>query len=116
MVDTTSALAWIAERRELVEERLASVERRLAAVRGERSEWSDEEHDPEGFALTFEWQQAEGARVEHGRELAESDAAEARVHAGSYGVCEVCGEGIPELQLERTPTRTNCVACADGRR
>lgn len=116
MADTTSALAWIAERRALVTERLAGVERRLASVRGERREWSDEEHDPEGFALTFEWQQAEGARMEHRRELAELDAAEARVHAGTYGVCEVCGQPIPEGQLERTPTRTNCVACADARR
>lgn len=116
MVDSSPALAWIAERRALVEERLASVERRLASVRGERSEWSDEEHDPEGFALTFEWQQAEGARVEHRRELAELDAAAARVHAGSFGVCEVCGQPIPEGQLERSPARTNCVACADRRR
>lgn len=116
MADTTSALAWIAERRALVEERLASVEGRLASVRGARSEWSDEEHDPEGFALTFEWQQAEGARLEHRRELAELDAAEARVNAGTFGVCEACGQPIPEGQLELRPARTSCVACVDGRR
>lgn len=116
MVEKDAALAWIAERRELVEQRLASVEQRLASVRGARSEWSDEEHDPEGFALTFEWQQAEGARREHRHELAELDAAEARVEAGTFGVCEVCGREIPEGQLELRPARTSCVACVDGRR
>ncbi len=115
MTDPDAARGWIAARRAIVEERLAAVEARLAAVREERGEWSDEEHDPEGFALTFEWQHAEGAAREHRQELAELDAAEARVREGAYGVCTVCGNPIPEAQLERTPTRTTCVACADRR-
>lgn len=109
----TDPLGWIAERRATVHERLASVEERLRSVREARGEWSDEEHDPEGFALTFEWQQAEGAAREHRQELAELDAAETRVRAGTYGVCAVCGQPIPEAQLQRTPTRETCVACAD---
>lgn len=109
------ALGWIATRRANVAERLAAVESRLASVREARGEWADEEHDPEGFALTFEWQQAEGAAREHRHELTQLDAAEARVHAGFYGVCEVCGQAIPHPQLERVPTRTTCVACADRR-
>lgn len=108
-------LDWIADRRALVTERLESVEQRLRDVREARGEWSDEEHDPEGFALTFEWQQAEGAAREHRQELAELDAAQARVEAGAYGVCTVCGQPIPEPQLQRTPTRTSCVACTDRR-
>lgn len=110
-----TALAWIEARRSLVAERLASVEARLASVREARGDWIDEEHDPEGFALTFEWQQAEGSRAEHQRELAELDAAEARVAAGTYGVCTVCGQRIPDAQLERGPARTTCVACVGGR-
>jgi len=113
--DPARALVWIAARRALVAERLAAVEARLASVREARSEWSDEEHDPEGFALTFEWQQAEGASIEHRHELAELDAAEARVRAGAYGTCEVCGRPIPEGQLELRPARTRCVACTDVR-
>jgi RNA polymerase-binding transcription factor DksA len=106
------ALERIAARRTLVEERLAAVEGRLADVRVARSEWTDEEHDPEGFALTFEWQQAEGASTAHQAELAELDAAEARVAAGTYGVCTVCGSAIPDAQLELRPARTTCVACS----
>ena len=94
--DAATALSWIGARRALVEERLAGVEARLASVREARGDWIDEEHDPEGFALTFEWQQAEGSRAEHLRELGELDAAEARVAAGTYGVCTVCGQRIPD--------------------
>jgi RNA polymerase-binding transcription factor DksA len=118
MDDMTShdrALGWVAARRAVVAERLAGVEARLGAVRAARGDWIDEEHDPEGFALTFEWQQAEGSRADHIRELAELDAAEARVRADAYGVCEVCGRPIPEAQLELRPARTVCVACADRR-
>ena len=110
-----AAIGWIAARRETVAERLAAVDQRLASVREARGEWSDEEHDPEGFALTFEWQQAEGLAREHRQELLELDAAEARVHAGDYGVCTVCGQQIPDAQLERVPTRTTCVACVERR-
>jgi len=108
--DAATALAWIGARRSLVADRLAGVEARLASVREARGDWIDEEHDPEGFTLTFEWQQAEGSRAEHLRELAELDAAEARVHAGTYGICTVCGQQIPDAQLERLPARTTCVA------
>src|SRR5690606_9187335 len=62
VVDLAEARRWIAEREEALRERLGDVERRLAEVRSARAEWTDEEHDPEGFTLTFEWQQAEGAR------------------------------------------------------
>ncbi len=102
-------LGWIADRRSVVSERLAGVEARLDAVRTARGDWIDEEHDPEGFALTFEWQQAEGLRTEHLAELAELDAAEERVVAGAFGVCEVCGQPIPEGRLEVRPDATRCV-------
>lgn len=106
----------IATRRAEVEQRLAGVEVRLTSVRRERGEWTDEEHDPEGFALTFEWQQAEGARTQHLAELADLERADARVAAGVYGICEVCGRVIPLAQLELRPARPTCVACAGARR
>ena len=98
-------------RRREIRERLAAVESRLTDVRVARGEWTDEEHDPEGFALTFEWQQAEGARAQHLAELSELDAAEARLGAGTYGICATCGQRIPDAQLALRPARTTCVAC-----
>ncbi len=106
----------IAARRADIESRLADVEARLVSVRTARGEWTDEEHDPEGFTLTFEWQQAEGVRTEHLAELSALDGADARVAAGTYGICEVCGLAIPLGQLELRPARSTCVACAGRRR
>jgi DnaK suppressor protein len=82
-------------------------------VREARGDWTDEEHDPEGFALTFEWQAAEGARAQHLTELRDLDRATERVADGTYGVCEVCGVEIPAVQLRLRPARTTCVACTD---
>jgi DnaK suppressor protein len=95
--------------------RLADVETRLTEVRTARSDWTDEEHDPEGFTLTFEWQQAEGARGAHQAELLELDRALARIADGSYGICTSCGLPIRHDQLELRPARTMCVSCAEAR-
>ena len=102
---------WIDERRAAVRERLSEVESRLSRVRDARGEWTDEEHDPEGFALTFEWSHAQGTLAQHRAELIELDAAEARLEAGAFGRCERCGLPIPLAQLELRPARTSCVAC-----
>jgi DnaK suppressor protein len=110
-VPVTTPSESIRDRRRDVTQRLADVERRLGEVRVARADWTDEEHDPEGFALTFEWQQAEGARTEYLAELAALDAAQSRVDDGTYGVCEKCGGQIPEAQLALRPARTRCVAC-----
>lgn len=40
----------------------------------------------------------------------EIDAALTRLDAGTYGVCEVCGEAIPEERLAAVPYATLCVA------
>ncbi|TPW77732.1 TraR/DksA family transcriptional regulator [Schumannella soli] len=107
------ARALIADRRAVVREKRDAVERELVSIRAARGEWTDEEHDPEGFTLTHEWSRLEGSRAELETELAELDAADARVASGAYGVCARCGQPIPEAQLERRPARTLCVACAD---
>jgi DnaK suppressor protein len=115
VTDPVLARRWIDDRRRAVRDRLTDVEERLSSVRTARGDWTDEEHDPEGFTLTFEWQQAEGARSQHLAELGELDRAEARVAAAQFGVCTRCAQPIPAAQLELRPARTTCVACADRR-
>jgi DnaK suppressor protein len=44
--------------------------------------------------------------------LAQVDRALARIAAGSYGICESCGERIPEGRLKAMPESTVCVECA----
>ena len=93
---------------------------RLAALRGEyrgfveasKDTNADDEHDPEGATIAFERSQV-GALVRQAEEhLAEVDAAVARLDAGTYGVCALCGRAIAPERLEVRPTATTCVACA----
>lgn len=34
-----------------------------------------------------------------------------RIDAGTFGVCEVCGEGIDEERLKARPVTTQCIEC-----
>lgn len=67
-----------------------------------------------------EWGVADGlaeldiAEVRHAlAELAEVDAALARVRSGTYGECRDCGEPIAVARLSAYPTATRCLACQE---
>jgi RNA polymerase-binding protein DksA len=47
------------------------------------------------------------------RRLSEIDQALARIEAGTFGVCESCGQAIPAKRLERLPDASLCVACKE---
>jgi DnaK suppressor protein len=70
---------------------------------------SDDEHDPEGATIGFEWSQADALRSGLRQRLAEVDAALARIADGTYGICAVCGEPIPSARLEARPTTDRCI-------
>ncbi len=83
-----------------------------AVVAASRDTNADDEHDPEGATIAFERSQL-GALVRQARDhLAEIDAAEARIEAGTYGVCERCGAEIGEGRLEARPVARTCIRCA----
>lgn len=44
--------------------------------------------------------------------LAQLARAEASLAAGTYGVCQVCGDDIPPGRLEARPFATRCMRCA----
>lgn len=44
-------------------------------------------------------------------ELQQVERALRRLVNGEYGICEDCGEPIPQRRLERLPATTRCVAC-----
>ena len=73
---------------------------------------ADDEHDPEGATIAFERSQVDALVRQARHRLAEVDAALERVAAGTYGVCERCGEPIAPARLEARPTARTCVACA----
>jgi DnaK suppressor protein len=51
--------------------------------------------------------QARGAVVEIDRALAKID-------SGTYGLCEQCGQQIPDARLQALPQAALCVACKSG--
>jgi len=103
------------ERRDTLR-RMASLTDDFAAVVAASLDTNaDDEHDPEGATIAFERSQVDAVLRQTRRHLAEIEAALARVDAGSYGVCEVCGRPIAEGRLEARPTARTCIACASGR-
>ena len=97
--------------------------RRLAAlsddfdevVAASRDTNADDEHDPEGATIAFERSQVGALAAAVRAHLAEIDAAEQRLAAGTYGVCERCREAIGGERLAVRPAARRCVRCA-GRR
>lgn len=55
------------------------------------------------------------AQLEIARQRAHAiDEALARMDAGTYGTCTVCGEAIPAERLEVRPLSVRCVRCAEA--
>ena len=73
---------------------------------------ADDEHDPEGATIAFERSQADALVRQARAHLAEIDAAEARIAAGTFGTCERCGQSVGEARLEARPTARLCIGCA----
>ena len=101
------------EERQRARERVVALEREFAGLAEAASAaGTDDEHDPEGATLAFERQHA-AALLEAAREqVAAAEAALARLDAGSYGVCERCGQPIGAERLAARPATTTCIRCA----
>jgi len=73
---------------------------------------ADDEHDPEGVTIGFERAQLTALLSAARERIAEIDEALRRVEAGTYGVCEGCGQPIAEERLAVRPFARSCIACA----
>ncbi len=114
---------FLAEQRaELVTERANYVE----AAESLRLEAEMLAEDMEPGDIQFDEESGEGdtLNVERERDLAlsaqaraavdEIDHALAKMDAGTYGVCERCGNPIPKARLKALPYAALCVACKSG--
>ncbi|MFD4294676.1 TraR/DksA family transcriptional regulator [Rhodococcus sp. NPDC058532] len=81
-------------------------------IEGSHLTTDDDEHDPEGATVAFERAQTASLLTEARHELDELDAAERRLDAGSYGVCERCGRPIGPERLDALPAARRCIDCA----
>ncbi len=77
---------------------------------------ADDEHDPEGTTVTVERANEVSMLAALEASLVELLDARVRLDDGAYGVCERCGEPIPEARLEIRPEARFCVACAAAAR
>jgi DnaK suppressor protein len=97
--------------------RMAGLEREFSdIVTAAQAANTDDEHDPEGATIAFERQHVVALLEQAREQLGAIDEALARLDAGGYGRCEVCGQPIPPERLAARPTATRCVACASRRR
>ncbi len=112
-MDQAKALALLDHERQSALQMLATLTRDFdGIVDASADSNADDEHDPEGSTIAFERSQV-GALIEQAeRRLSEIDAARARIDAGTYGRCEVCGKPIPDGRLEARPVARTCVAHA----
>lgn len=104
------------DERELREKFLAARDRvaaRISIVQGdERRETSEGQTDSAHL-----WEDADIRDTDFDQlvdELGVIDNALQRLELGSYGVCESCGEPIPEERLEAMPFATTCVECTES--
>jgi DnaK suppressor protein len=105
--------------RRLRDLRRSAAERRLALrrdferiVEAAQSVSTDDEHDPEGSTIAFERAQVAALLDQAERQLADLDAAVARLDADAYGRCESCGRQIAPERLLVRPAATRCIDCA----
>ncbi len=91
-------------------ERLTRDETSIRADRADAT--ADDEHDPEGSTLSGEWQRIDALRRATIDERREVDAALGRHAAGTYGVCERCGQKISAGRLAARPAAALCITCA----
>jgi RNA polymerase-binding transcription factor DksA len=112
----------MAEARELLEAERQQALRRLAGLTGDFDEMvaasrdanADDEHDPEGATIAFERSQVAALVLQVQGQLTEVEAAIDRLAAGTYGVCEQCGQPIAAARLEARPAARTCIACASA--
>ena len=77
---------------------------------------ADDEHDPEGTTVSVERANEVSMLAALEASLVELLDARVRLDDGAYGVCERCGEPIPEARLEIRPEARFCVTCAAAAR
>ncbi|HEU5007822.1 MAG TPA: TraR/DksA C4-type zinc finger protein [Jatrophihabitantaceae bacterium] len=115
-MDEDAARELIAAARATVSERIAALTADVAGlVAASRDANADDEHDPEGSTIAFERAQVLALLDRARAELAELDAADERLAAGTFGRCVHCGGAIGDERLAARPAASTCVACAARR-
>lgn len=94
-----------------LESRLAALQLRLESIKRDASrahsgDWVEQAQERENDEVV------DAIGNETAQSVRAIQAALARISAGSYGICDQCGEGIDCARLQVVPEATRCVACA----
>jgi DnaK suppressor protein len=115
--------AFLASQRQMLLDERANYIRSAEALKAQADSLALE-HEPGD--VQFDEEGGEGGTSNVDRELdlvlsaqaraaaAEIDRALAKIQAGTYGLCEQCGQPIPEARLQALPQAALCVACKSG--
>lgn len=108
---------------DLLAERVAAIEGQrlelLAAIESTRSArslmFADDEHDPDGSTASLD-QARDTALLERAEQtLVALAEAQQRISAGTYGICNACGQAISPERLRARPETRDCITCAAKR-
>jgi DnaK suppressor protein len=114
---------FLVEQLEALEEERKNYTRQAETLQAEADSLTE---DREPGDVQFDEESGEGdtLAVERERDLTlsaqaraaieEIDLAVAKVHAGTYGLCETCGTTIPKERLRALPHAALCVKCKSG--
>ena len=114
---------FLTEQLEALEEERTTYLRQAETLQAEADSLTE---DREPGDVQFDEESGEGdtLAVERERDLTlsaqaraaveEIDIAVAKVHAGTYGICEKCGTSIPKERLKALPHAALCVKCKSG--
>jgi DnaK suppressor protein len=115
--------AFLAEQRQLLLDERANYIRSAESLKAQADSLALE-HEPGD--VQFDEEGGEGGTSNVDRELdlvlsaqaraaaAEIDRALEKIQNGTYGLCEQCGQQIPEARLQALPQAALCVACKSG--
>ena len=73
-----------------------------------------DEESGEGDTLNVERERDLALSAQARASVEEIDRALAKMDAGTYGICERCGNPIPKARLKALPYASLCVACKSG--
>jgi DnaK suppressor protein len=114
---------FLAEQRALLLVERATYEEQAASLKAQADQMA-QEMEPGDIQFDDESGEGASANVDRERDLAlsaqaraavdEIDRAMAKIDAGSYGICEGCGQPIPRARLKALPYARLCVACKSG--
>lgn len=121
--DAPAGDRFLADQRALLVAERASYVEQAESLRIDAEQLAE---DMEPGDIQFDDESGEGdtLNVERERDLAlsaqaraavdEIDRALAKMDAGTYGVCERCGNAIPKARMKALPHAALCVACKSG--